>query len=284
MNSNSLGKQFSYMDLGLVGFGIILWLSACWLNLMQPAPRIELSKQDTALNLNKTFIKFLSAGHRRLFTDLIWVQTLIETDTEHYQKKDLNNWLFLRFDTIADLDPKFYQNYLYGGQFLNIIKDDLEGAKIIYQKGLTQYPDDYNLNFNAGFLYYFEAGDYANGLKYLSQIQDHPRAPFFLKSIIHKLKFEIDGSLEAIYKLVYLNYESTQDPVIKERLRKDLYAIKAELDLNCLNLGKTGCQRTDFDGTPYIYRDGQFSTQKPFSLFRIKSRKDQTKEPEKPVP
>ena len=273
MNSNLIRKPFSSNNPLILAVAIFVLIAACYLNLHNNKPNLVISKQDTAININTKFLILLSAGHKRLITDLIWTQTLIESDIEHYKKKDLNSWLFLRFNTISELDPKFYQNYLYGGQFLGIVKDDIEGAKIIYQKGLEQYPDDYQLNFQAGFLYYFETGDFKNGLKYLSRVESNPRAPIYLRSITNKLRLQVDGNLENIFALVLLNYQSAKDELFKKRLRKDLFNIKTEIDLKCLNAHKNDCSNTDLDGDSYIQEHGIYKSSKPFRPFRIQMRK-----------
>ncbi|MBT6326719.1 MAG: hypothetical protein HOJ35_12170 [Bdellovibrionales bacterium] len=102
-------------------------------------PKINISKQDSATNINQTFINLFNAGEKQLISSLLWVQTILDSDLEHYQKNDSNNWMFLRFNTIISLDPRFYEAYLYGGQYLSVIKDDDLGAKIIYEKGLSVY-------------------------------------------------------------------------------------------------------------------------------------------------
>jgi tetratricopeptide (TPR) repeat protein len=258
--------------LGSVGFSCLLF--ACILNTTFEKPRLEISKQETAINIQTTFLQALSAGHKRLITDLLWVQTLLESDMEHYKGKDLNNWLFIRFNTISVLDPKFYENYLYGGQFLNVVKDDLEGAKIMYEKGIKQFPEDYNLNFQAGFLYYFEAGEFKRGLELLSKVENHPKSPRYLSSIINKLRLEVTGDLEAVFSLVFLNWQATKDSYLKDRIKLELYAIRAEIDLKCLNSNGSNCRRLDLDGVPYPYSNGKFNAAKEFRPFRIKTKVD----------
>lgn len=237
-------------------------------------PLLVIPKQESALNINTNLLVLMSAGNKRLFSDLLWIQTLIESDLDHYKKKDLNSWLYLRFKTIQALDPKFYENYTYGGQFLSIIKDDLEGANDLYAKGLAQYPDDYNLNFQAGFLNYFERKNYALAKIHLEKIVGHPRAPEYLRSIINKLEYSITKDLSAVYELVLINYHQQVDSKLKHRLFRDLYSIRAEIDLDCLNNNLGKCRSVDLDGRPYVKRDGTFFTEKPFVRFGIKTRGD----------
>jgi tetratricopeptide (TPR) repeat protein len=237
-------------------------------------PDLQVSKQETAINVDNTFLQMLAAGNKRLLADVIWIFTLLESDLEKYQKKDAGDWMFLRFQTIANLDPLFYENYLYGGQYLSIVKDDLEGASVIYERGIEKYPNDFALNLNAGFNYYFELGNYEAGLRLLDKIKDNPKAPVTLPSIVNKLKLETGTDPEAIFLLVYDRYQKTHDEFLKEKLYSDLYSIRAEIDLNCLNAGKANCHKQDLEGSPYIRKsDGHFHANKPFLNYRLKKKR-----------
>ncbi|WP_408098469.1 hypothetical protein ACJVC5_06035 [Peredibacter sp. HCB2-198] len=277
MSLSHVGKVKSYWaTYRLILVAILLFASAVYLHSLTQKPKVYVSKQESAVNFKIDFIKFFSLGNKRLLSDLIWVQTLMESDQDHYKQKDLNNWMYLRFASIAELDPKFYHNYLYGGQFLSIIKDDLPGAGIIFEKGLKLYPNDYDLNYYAGLMYYFELGDADKGLKHLEKILHHPRTPNFFPSIVNKLKLETGEDLESIYQLVRHNYEEAEDPILKQKLGNDLYAIKAEIDLKCLNNQKGGCDYRDQNGKAYILKNGTYYSAKSFTLYRIKKRGDKS--------
>jgi hypothetical protein len=280
MRSIVLRKPFS-TDASLLIVGIGLLFLAGIINQKSKKPMLQISKQNSALNVNRNLLIFMSAGNKRLFSDLIWIQTLMESDLEHYSNKDLNNWLFLRFITVQGLDPNFYENYIYGGQFLAIVKDDLEGANVLYAKGVEVFPEDYKLNFQAGFMNYYEKGDFKTALKYLAKIENHPKSPPFLRSIINKLKYGLSNDLDATFQLVLLNYNSTKDEYIKARLWKDLYSIKAEIDLNCLNMSQTNCSLKDLNGVPYIRKADGYHANKLFLKYGIKIRELIKDTPEK---
>jgi hypothetical protein len=280
MDSKLYRNSFFNNNKFILAAASVLLTSACLINTSTKRPVISLSKQETAININTKFLSILSAGHKRLITDLLWTQTLIESDTEHYKKKDLNSWLFLRFNSISVLDPKFYENYSYGGQFLAIIKDDLEGADVIYDKGLSFYPDDYSLNYQAGFMNYYEIGNFKKGHQYLSRVVDDPKAPSYLRSIISKIKYEVTGDLSETYKLVSYNYEIAKDDNLKQRLWSDLYAIKAEIDLKCLNNQNSGCALKDQAGELYQRRGDAFFSLRPFRKYGIKIRGEDKSPPQ----
>lgn len=277
MNLSLVGKlKSSWTTYRLIVVSIALFLVAIYLHTLTKKPVLFISKQESAINLRTDFIKFFSLGNKRLLSDLIWVQTLMESDQEHYKEKDLNNWMFLRFDTISKLDPNFYQNYLYGGQFLSIIKDDLPGASIIFERGLQRFPNDYDLNYYTGLMYYFEMGDAEKGIKYLEKIIDNPRTPTFFPSIINKLKIETGEDPATVYQLILHNYDETTDPTLKSKLDKDLYSLKAEIDLKCLNNKKEGCDFVDRDGNPYQLKQDGYYAPRPFALYRIRKRGDES--------
>lgn len=247
-----------------VSFGITLLIHQSF-----NRPEIVVRKQDSAKNINRDFLKLFSAGHKRILSSSLWIVTLLEADEEHVRKKDGNSWMYHRFMSIADLEPQLYVNYLYGGQFLSIIKDDLEGAAELYERGLKLYPNDYKLNYNAGFNYYFEMGDYEKGLPKLEEVLKHPEAHWTMKFLVNKLRFELNNEYDAALEFLKFNITQTEDQALKKKLTQDIYSLKAERDLQCLNENKKNCDRTDAEGSPYIYREGKWITQKPFVPYQI---------------
>lgn len=236
-------------------------------------PAINVSKQDSARNINRDFLRLFSSGHKRILASSLWILTLLEADEEKYRKKDGNSWMYHRFMSIADLEPEFYQNYLYGGMFLSIIKDDLSGAAELYERGLKYYPDDYNLNYNSGFNYYFEMGDFEKGLTCLEKIVNNPRASWRIKFLVNKLKFEITNQYDTALEFLRHNLSLTKDVALKTKLKSDIYSLKAERDLTCLNENKTDCERIDEEGKPYLFKNGKWGSQKnyqPYKIFRNK--------------
>jgi len=182
--------------------------------------------------------------------------------------------MFLRFKTISILDPQFYENYLYGGRYLSIIKDDPIGAKEIYEKGLSLFPNQFWLNFNAAFNYYFELNDILNALKLYQRIQHSEiakrRAPY-LPSLVAKLMMENKRDLHTALKVMTTAYnDAPEGSPTKERFKNSLYSIHAEIDLHCLNQKNTSCKKIDFFGNPYILLNGLYKAQYQWKKFGIK--------------
>lgn len=253
----------------LVLFFTLLVASGLLKNINQ-LPTIKISKQESALNFSHDFIRIFSTGQTRLVADLLWITTLLESDLDHYKNKDLNSWLFHRFNTITNIDPLFLRNYQFGGQYLSIIKDDLIGASNIFLKGLSYFENDYTLNFQIGYLYSFELFDYEKAYFYLDKVKNHPSAPRYIKSILNKLKFKSTGDLDLAYQLTKHTLSETTDQILIDKLKSDLYSLKATIDLDCLNIKKdSNCSKVDYDGNSYIFQNGKYSARKKFKEYNL---------------
>lgn len=243
----------------------------------QEKPALFVTKQQSTLNLQNNFWQYFHLGQKRLASSLIWISTILESDVDHYKNKDLNSWMFLRFNTISFLEPKFYENYAFGGVYLSIVKDDLPGASVIYDKGLSIYPNDYSLLKDAGFHYYFEVGDYKKALPiYKKLVQINLPSPQIV-STLARLESNI-GKKEDALNLLRDRYQQLNDKnsIIALKTYSSMYSLKAELDLECLNstdsISKT-CSLVDLDGERYILAQGKYKAVKDWIPFRIKTKK-----------
>lgn len=221
--------------------------------------KVSPDKQEAITNFNEDLLAITTLGQKRMLSSLLWVHTLMESDIERYQLRDLQSWMYLRFNTITELDPYFYDAYIVGGKYLSVIKDDITGAKEIFDKGIRVYPNDYWLNFYSGFHYYFELDDPEMAVKRYEVALRSPlyrRYTPYLPSMVSKIKAQEDGP-EAAYQLLLSQYLSEgEDSEFKKHQEQTLYALKAEIDLICLNRNREQCDRLDFRGKPYT-RDSQ---------------------------
>lgn len=231
-------------------------------------PLVKISKQESAINISDELISVFDLGQRRLLSDFFWITTLLESDLEHYKNKDKNSWMFLRFKTISTLDPMFLRNYLFGGKYLNIIKTDHLGAEIIFEKGSLYYPDDYELNFNYGFLLAFDLQKYDKAIEKYEKILSRSKS-IFLKSLIIKLKHQQNKDLNLIFKLLEETLNTAKNEAIRFKLKTDLYAIKAQIDLSCLNKKLKDCDQLDYDKNPYIFNGKNWNAQKEYNEYKL---------------
>jgi tetratricopeptide (TPR) repeat protein len=204
----------------LLPSSLILFAIAGYIHSRISMPQIQISKQDSAIIFNKSVL-YLNLDLKRMISSIMWISTLIESDNKHYKKRDLNSWMYHRFNRILELDPQFLEGYQYGAQYLSIIKDDLVGASDLYERGLKIYPDDYFLNYQAAIHYFNELNDNQKAIPLLERVQDHQRAPAFIKGLIETLRHKSGVPVDDVIKnLEYLRDQSNDEK------QKNYYDIK----------------------------------------------------------
>jgi hypothetical protein len=270
-------KSLNYLQrYSFLAFAGILLLSAFAVNDGLNKPLIVVSKQDQTWNLNGKMVQNFHLGLKRFVSSFLWISTILESDIDHYKKKDLNSWMFLRFKTISELDPRFYENYVFGGMYLSIVKDDLAGASVIYNRGLEYYSNDYVLLRDAGFHFYFELEDLKRSYEVYTVLKKNPRADVKILATLARLESN-KGNLDSAFELLILKYNEIKDKesFFAKKLHQNLYAIKAEIDTNCLNsnVNKKNCSLKDFENNKYIFMNEKFIAKKPWTSFRVKGKR-----------
>ncbi len=247
-------------------------LGAAYLvNAKYEKPLMFISKQDQSLNFNSSFFTYFNLGLKRLISSTLWVSTILESDIEHYKKADLNSWMFLRFNTISILEPNFYEDYSFGGVYLSIIKDDIPGATVIYNKGLQIYPDDYSLLKDAAFHFHFEARDYERSYQIHSKLIKHPKVTAVVLSNLARMENE-RGNPEIAFQLLSTKLSQLKDQksFFATKIKEQLYSLKAEIDLECLNRNKGNCAYYDYNNRPYLKKNDTYYAEKPWTPLKIK--------------
>lgn len=238
-------------------------------------PPIKVTMQEASFNIDNRLLKLTSMGQKRLISSLFWVHTLMESDYDHYKGKDLNSWMYLRFNTITELEPMFYEAYLFGGQYLSVVKDDPLGAQVIYEKGLKSYPNDSRISFHNGFNYLFEFGDVDKAIyNYEIALLDKHFSKFYgnLPTLLTKLKASEESLEIAFLFLLDIFKKEPDESPLKPHQETTLYSLKAEIDLNCLNTKKENCSKIDFRGNPYLFKSGTYTARDEWKPARVNER------------
>lgn len=263
-----LSKSLSSSFYALV---IILSLSgAFYISKNNEKPPVFVSLQQRAINIDENFWLYFHLGQKRLISSLYWIATILDGDVEHYKARDLNSWMFIRFNTISLLEPYFYENYSFGGPYLSIIKDDLTGADIIYDKGLKKFPEDYTLLLNSGFHYYFEKKDLTKAYPILAKLKDHTKTPQYIISALARIESERGNLSDSFLILEEYQGRFEKHSMIWQKINEQLYSLKAEIDLNCLNNNQKNCSKIDLDGVPYKVLNFKYQASKTWIPYRPK--------------
>ena len=134
-------------------------------------------------------------------------------------------WAFLMLDAITNLAPRFRYSYLVGTTILSVLVDDHEGAAILYEKALKQFPSDWKFFYGAAYHYLFELDDIEKAAKYLRQAGSlgAPKWVFSLASKLYSKSGQIFLGITSLkqYK-AYLEKtgDSTKVKEIDERISK----------------------------------------------------------------
>ncbi len=162
---------------GIIVAGI-LWVTVA--EIQARAPRATVDKKYLKPPLA---LKNFTFGYNDLFASSLWIRLLQNFDyceTGKYSGEDYvapertenridgiiarkvkpskchKGWVYSMLDAISEILPKFHLAYDTGAMFLSVIVDDREGARLIFEKGLKMYPDDWRLNYHAGYHYLWE--------------------------------------------------------------------------------------------------------------------------------
>jgi hypothetical protein len=256
----------------LLFFTVVFLSVSIVANKSNEKPFLFISKQDSSLNFNNTLLTYFNLGLKRIISSSLWISTILESDIDHYKRRDLNSWMYLRFNTISNLEPEFYENYSFGAPYLSIIKDDLEGASLLYKKGIHQFPEDYDLLKNAAYHFYFEVREMNLAYELLKKINKTPNKSPTMTGALARLQAQNGNLNEAFLILLDMQKKFPPDSAIGKKLSEYLYSIKAELDLNCLNSDVKNCSTLDYERNPYIKTANGFVAPRKWLPYRPKWR------------
>lgn len=185
---------------------------------------------DSYTTLSTPITKIISLGNYRFISSFIWTKTLLDADVEHVKNHEYS-WLYYRFKLISDLDPMFYENYLKGGVYLSIIKDDIYGAAYMFDKGLSLFPGDYHLMYHSAFNYHFQIKDFNKSLELYQKIQNDPKSSGFniLPRLISEAKNKINNKNTHL-NLLRAQLQATRDPEERRMLELKIEEIKKASD------------------------------------------------------
>lgn len=159
-------------------------------------------------------IRHFALGYHEWIADLLWIRFLQDADFCSIEKgvpvyngnskQCYLGWSYHLADAITELAPRFKSVYKVSSVLMSIFTGDQQGAEKILQKGLTQFPADWQMNFYATYFYSVEnpqpirAAFYArraakNGgpswLHYYYTATDHqiPSSLYIKKAILQQL-------------------------------------------------------------------------------------------------
>ncbi len=202
----------------------------------------KLNKPEvTYLNPPPEYIEYFHFGFRESMADSFWLRWIQDNDTcqtylsptlynleplEKGTPKDSllwnprhkaceNSWSFKMLDAVTKLAPKFEMPYVAGASTLAILVEDFAGASVIYERGMREYPENWQLLYRAAFHYQFNLRDVEKAAALLIRVADLG-GPVWTRSLAARL-YTVGGQIELSIGVLE-QYRKSIDPENKEAI------------------------------------------------------------------
>jgi hypothetical protein len=180
-----------------------------------------------------TVVKNLSLGYAPLLADIYWTRVVQYYGSRVGIPGTNFDLLWPLLDVTTTLDPKLVVAYRFGSIFLS--EPDLAGpgrtdlAVELVKRGIAANPNEWRLDADLGFLYYWRLRDYPQASAAYLQASKNPQAEPIMKMMAARITAK-GGSLETSRLIWSELYSSTKDPAIRQTALKQLKGLKAQED------------------------------------------------------
>lgn len=179
--------------------------------------------------LSPPTMKHFTFGYGEAIADAMWIRAI--QDFDYCEQKIAANacknqsWLYEMLNQITEISPKYRMAYAAGGLALTVIISDIEGASKIFDKGVREFPNDWQILYRAGYHAYFEEN---NALK-AAQLYERAAkngAPEWLFSLAGRLYADA-GNAKLAEELLERMIQEERDPQLIQRLKEKLESLHA---------------------------------------------------------
>jgi hypothetical protein len=225
-----------------LGFALIaipvLFLAIVWLQ-----TRIDVETRTIALQKEELLVrsapllKKLSLGYDSLLADIYWTRAVQYYGTMVVIPGEKFDLLWPLLDITTTLDPKLVIAYRFGAIFLSepaVGAGRADLAAELVERGVAANPDDWQLDADLGFLYYWYLKDYAKASAAYLEASKKPDAPVLMKMMAAEVAAKGDSfaASTAIWSEIF---ETAQDPAVKNNAYQHLQSLQAQQDLLALD-------------------------------------------------
>ena len=182
-------------------------------------------------------LKRFSLGYDGLLADIYWTRAVQYFGRKHNVDSDRYDLLAPLLEITTALDPHLLVAYQFGANFLAPRPPSGGGmpdkAIELTEFGIRNNPDDWNLYYQLGFIYYMEKKDYPNAAKAFERGSRVPNAHPFLRILAAQMA-QHAGELEMARMLWVTTFQSTHDKQIRANAYNHLLALKVDEDVTHL--------------------------------------------------
>ena len=171
----------------------------------------------------------LSLEFKGLASDFLLVKfmTFIGGRTQQLNSFNDEDWRSVEntLDTITDLDPYYWDAYMFAQIFLTWDENNYMSANRLLEKAEKHITENFRIPYYIGLNYYNFAKDYKNGYKYIMKAAKLPDSPFYLASLAARF-----AAYSSDYErgVVFLDemLKQTSDPEIAEQYKLRIRTLK----------------------------------------------------------
>jgi len=193
--------------------------------------------QDVLYVDSPKMIKRASLGFDGLMACIYWTRTVQYFGHRHYNGTTSYNELAPLLEITTALDPHMFPAYEFGASFLAPKPPNGAGqpdrAIQLMEYGIAHNPDNWQLYYNLGFIYYTEVKDYKKASEAFDRGSRVPNAHPFLKIMAARMA-ENAGDFATARLLWSATFETSKQTDIRQNAMEHLRCIQVDEDVTQL--------------------------------------------------
>src|SRR5580658_2633643 len=199
--------------------------------------RPQASIEDVLYINSPTMVKRASLGFDGLMACIYWTRTVQYFGHRHFEYAHTYNELAPLLEITTTLDPHLLPAYQFGASFLAPRPPGGAGQPVraiqLMEYGIEHNPDNWQLYYNLGFVYYTELKDYRKASEVFERGSKVPNAHPFMKILsaqraLHAVDFQ------TARMLCSATYETARESNIRQNAVEHLRAIQVDEDVTTL--------------------------------------------------
>src|SRR5262249_43406742 len=105
--------------------------------------------RDVKLAVSANLLPHLILGFTMVAADAIWLRLIQDMDYKEPDKQS-KGWVYQLLNDITTLDHRYRMAYSLGLTVLSVAVDDTEGARLLYDRAMEYFPDDWVILYKTG--------------------------------------------------------------------------------------------------------------------------------------
>jgi hypothetical protein len=203
------------------------------IDLLRPKATID----DALYISSPQIVKRTSVGFNGLMACIYWTRTVQYFGHRHFDRAHTYKELGPLLEITTALDPHLIPAYQFGASFLAPRPPNGAGEPVrtirLMEYGIEHNPDDWQLYYNLGFVYYTELRDYRNAAAVFERGSKVPNAHPFLKILAAQMAMHA-GDFATARMLWSATYETSHETNIRHNAVEHLRAIQVDEDVTNL--------------------------------------------------